>query len=170
MLTNEIIITALQDKFPASILHTEESYGMISIEVVPSDIAFVIEYLKNTPPFNFGFLTDVCGIHYPDTIGKEIGVIYHLHNLMDNSRIRIKAFMPAANPSIPTVSHLFSSANWQERETYDFFGVQFQGHPNLKRILNVDHMDYFPMLKHYPLEDDTRTDKDDTFFGRDTTI
>jgi NADH-quinone oxidoreductase subunit C len=61
---------------------------------------------------------------------------------------------------------LFPSANWQERQEYDFFGVQFKGHPDLRRILNMDEMDYFPMRKEYVLEDDTRTDKEDSFFGR----
>ena len=62
------------------------------------------------------------------------------------------------------------AANWMERETYDFYGVNFVGHPNLKRILNVDEMDYFPMRKEYPLEDQTRSDKDDEMFGRGGTV
>jgi NADH-quinone oxidoreductase subunit C len=61
---------------------------------------------------------------------------------------------------------LFDGANWQERETFDFFGVNFEGHPNMTRILNMDEMDYHPMLKQYHLEDGTREDKDDRFFGR----
>jgi NADH-quinone oxidoreductase subunit C len=81
-------------------------------------------------------------------------------------RIRIKAFLPEQNPEIPTLSSVFSAANWMERETYDFFGVRFQGHPDMRRILNVDHMEMFPLLKQYPLEDSSRTDKDDRFFGR----
>ena len=64
----------------------------------------------------------------------------------------------------------FHAANWMERETYDFYGVNFVGHPNLKRILNVDEMDYFPMRKEFPLEDQTRIDKDDEMFGRGGTL
>ena len=112
------------------------------------------------------FLTDVCGIHYPDNAGKELGVIYHLHSLQNNLRLRIKCFMPNDAPEIDTVSSVFASANWQERETFDFYGIHFTGHPDLRRILNVDEMDYFPLRKEYPLEDQTRTDKDDTYFGR----
>jgi NADH-quinone oxidoreductase subunit C len=70
------------------------------------------------------------------------------------------------NLEILTITDLYAAANWMERETFDFFGIQFVGHPNLTRILNVDDMDYHPMLKAYALEDETRTDKDDTFFGR----
>ena len=59
--------------------------------------------------------------------------------------------MPVSNPSIQSATSIFSSANWQERETFDFYGIIFEGHPNLKRIINVDEMDYFPMRKEYPL-------------------
>jgi NADH-quinone oxidoreductase subunit C len=65
-----------------------------------------------------------------------------------------------------TAVNLFSTANWLEREAYDFFGVNFVGHPNLIRIMNVDEMDYFPLRKEYPVEDQTRIDKDDDMFGR----
>ena len=65
-----------------------------------------------------------------------------------------------------TLTHLFTGANWMERETYDFFGVVFEGHPNLKRILNVEDMIMFPMRKEFPLEDQVRGDKSDKMFGR----
>jgi NADH-quinone oxidoreductase subunit C len=83
-----------------------------------------------------------------------------------NWRIRLKTFFPIADPQVPTLTPLFSSANWQERQEFDFFGIKFTGHPNLKRILNMDEMNYHPMRKEYPLEDGTRTDKNDSMFGR----
>jgi NADH-quinone oxidoreductase subunit C len=98
--------------------------------------------------------------------GRELAVVYHLHNLEDNIRIRFKVFADINKPDVYTASGLFSAANWMEREAYDFYGVNFVGHPNLKRILNVDEMDYFPMRKEFPLEDQTRVDKDDEMFGR----
>ena len=70
-------------------------------------------------------------------------------------------------PKVPTVTSVYAAANWMERETYDFYGIIFEGHPNLKRILNVDEMTIFPMRKEYPLEDNTRKDKNDEMFGRD---
>jgi NADH-quinone oxidoreductase subunit C len=105
-------------------------------------------------------------VNYPDQPGRELAVVYHLHNLQENIRIRFKVFTSITEPDIYTASKLFSAANWMERETFDFYGVNFVGHPNLKRILNVDEMDYFPMRKEYPLEDQTRVDKDDEMFGR----
>ena len=85
---------------------------------------------------------------------------------MNNFRIRLKAYVPIENPEIDSLVDIYAGANWMERETYDFYGIIFKGHPNLTRILNEDSMDYFPMRKEYRLEDETREDKDDTFFGR----
>jgi NADH-quinone oxidoreductase subunit C len=93
-------------------------------------------------------------------------MVYQLHNLVTNQRIRLKIFLSADNPTTPTLTTVFSAANWMEREAYDFFGVISTRHPNLKRILNVDDMLIFPMRKEYPLEDQTREDKDDLMFGR----
>jgi NADH-quinone oxidoreductase subunit C len=89
-----------------------------------------------------------------------------LHSWENNTRVRIKVFVPITDPKVPTLTTLFAAANWQERETFDFYGIEYIGHPNLKRILNMEDMDYFPMRKEYPLEDATREDKIDALFGR----
>ncbi|MEO5646747.1 MAG: NADH-quinone oxidoreductase subunit C, partial [Chitinophagaceae bacterium] len=126
----------------------------------------VLQFLFDDSQLQFRFLSDLCAVNYPDNTGGELAVIYHLHNLVDNIRIRFKVFTDIKIPDVFSASALYSSANWMERETYDFYGVNFVGHPNLKRILNVDDMEYFPMRKEYPLEDQTRIDKDDEMFGR----
>ena len=89
-----------------------------------------------------------------------------MHNLVDNVRIRYKVFTDILSPDVYSASALYSAANWMEREAYDFYGINFIGHPQLKRILNMDEMTSFPMRKEFPLEDQGRTDKDDRFFGR----
>jgi NADH-quinone oxidoreductase subunit C len=165
-LTNETIKTRLVEKFGDQVSSFEEPYGMLSFEA-PKDMNLkVMQFLYDDEELRFQFLTDLTAVHYPDKKEKELAVVYHLHNLVDNVRIRFKVFTDIKTPDIFTATQLYSSANWMERETYDFFGVNFVGHPNLKRILNVDEMDYFPMLKQYPLEDQTRIDKDDAMFGR----
>jgi len=90
----------------------------------------------------------------------------NMHNLVENVRIRFKVYTDINKPDVFTATNLFEAANWMERETYDFFGINFVGHPNLKRILNVEEMEYFPMRKEFPMEDGTRVDKDDEMFGR----
>ena len=80
--------------------------------------------------------------------------------------MRLKAYVSLENPEIDSIVDIYVGANWMERETFDFYGILFKGHPNLIRILNEDSMDYHPMRKEYHLEDATREDKDDRFFGR----
>lgn len=165
-LTNEIIKQRLTEKFGEGLFSFEESYGMLTVEGPKDHNLKVLQFLFDDAALNFRFLTDLCAVNYPDQPGRELAVVYHLHNLQENLRIRFRVFTAIAEPDIFTASKLFSAANWMERETYDFYGVNFVGHPNLKRILNVDEMDYFPMRKEYPLEDQTRVDKDDEMFGR----
>ncbi|RKS95927.1 NADH-quinone oxidoreductase subunit C [Chryseobacterium defluvii] len=164
-MTNEFVLEAITREFPESVISSSEPYGMLTVEIKKDDIKKVIHYLKDSS-LEINFLTDVCGIHYPEYPEKEIGVIYHLHNMMTNFRIRLKAFMTRENTEIDSLVDLYAGANWMERETYDFYGIKFKGHPDLRPILNMEDLGYHPMLKEYRLEDGTRTDKDDSMFGR----
>lgn len=169
-LTNEHIKQRLTEKFGDQLSDFTEPYGMLTFES-PKEINLkVLNFLYDDEELKFRFLTDLCAVHYPDNKGKELAVVYHLHNLEANVRIRYKVYTAVGKPDVYTATGLFSSANWMERETYDFYGVNFIGHPNLKRILNVDEMDYFPLRKEFPLEDQSRIDKDDEMFGRGGTI
>lgn len=169
-LTNEGIQNKLQEKFGAEVTGFSEPYGMLSFEAPKELNLKVLQFLYDDAELKFRFLTDLQAVHYPHQTGKELAVVYHLHNLVDNVRIRFKVYTDINTPDVFSATALFSAANWMERETYDFFGVNFVGHPNLKRILNVDEMDYFPMRKEFPLEDQTRIDKDDEMFGRGGTV
>lgn len=165
-LTNEIIQQKLTEKFGEQVTNFDEPYGMLTFEAPKELNLKVLQFLFDDEALQFQFMTDLCAVHYPDNRGKELAVVYHLHNLVENVRIRFKVFADITKPDVFTASKLFSAANWMERETYDFYGVNFVGHDNLKRILNVDEMDYFPLRKEFPLEDQTRIDKDDEMFGR----
>jgi NADH-quinone oxidoreductase subunit C len=169
-LTNDIIQEKLKEKFGDSLTDFSEPYGMLTFEAPRELNLKVLQFLYDDETLKFRFLTDLQAVHYPDQQERELAVVYHLHNLVDNVRIRFKIFAPVSNPDVYTATQLFSTANWMERETYDFYGVNFVGHPNLKRILNVDEMDYFPLRKEFPLEDQTRIDKDDEMFGRGGSI
>jgi len=159
------IASKITRRFGAGILKTDTSSDMLTVTAEKGIIHEVIRVLKEDKEMNFSFLTTLCGIHYPDE-PLPLGVVYHLHNLEEKLRVRIKTFLTADFPHVPTVTDLFSAANWMERETFDFYGIIFDGHSNLKRILNVEYLDYFPLRKEYPLEDPTREDKDDRYFGR----
>ena len=165
--------TEIQEKlienFGSKVLQFNQERDIFTFEVDSDIITAVILFLKNDSTLRFHFLTDLCAVHYPDNEEKrQFAVVYHLHNWYENKRIRIKSFLNGTNPEIKSLSNIFLCSNWMERETYDFYGINFIGHPQLKRILNMDEMISFPMRKEFPMEDSGRTDKDDRYFGRTT--
>ncbi len=159
------IAEALKAKFGDDILNIETPYDFLTIHIRKEKIIEIIQFLHDAENLQFRFLTDLCGVHFPDASEKFM-VVYHLHSLTNNYRIRLKATVGGEHPEVQTITGIFPSANWMERETFDFYGILFKGHPNLKRILNVDDMLIFPLRKEFPLEDQVRLDKNDAQFGR----
>jgi NADH-quinone oxidoreductase subunit C len=164
-LTNQYIIESLSEKFGEAVQIIGEPHGLLTLSISADQIIEVLTYLKNSESLRFNYLTDITGVHYPNQ-EKAFAVVYHLHNLFQNFRVRIKVFLYGTNPTIPTATNLWKGANWMERETYDFYGIIFEGHPDLRRILNMDDLEVFPMRKEHPLEDPNRVDKKDFYFGR----
>ena len=158
------VTTRLNEQFPGMHMEAELLYDFPVFTVDHTKVHDILKFLKEDPDLNFHFLTDLTGMQTADE--KQLGVIYHLHNMPKNMRIRIKTFFDITKPEIATATDLWVGANWMERESYDFYGIRFKGHPNMSRILNVDEMDIFPLRKEYPLEDQTREDKEDKMFGR----
>ena len=162
----QVVEEKLKAQFGEGLISSELLYDYPVYTIKHDIIVDVIRFLYNDEELAFQYLTTMAGVHYPDNKGKELGLVYQLHNLQKNLRIRIKIFFSINNPVVPTLIPVFSAANWMEREAFDFYGIVFEGHPNLKRILNVEDMTYHPMRKEYALEDGTREDKDDKMFGR----
>lgn len=153
-------------KFGNNVLNFEMSRDIFTFEATPDFIHEVIRFLKEEETLNFHFLTDLAGVHFPDNDeNHQFAVVYQLHNWIENVRIRVKTYLPE-NPEVDSITDLFLCSNWMEREAWDFFGIKFKGHPQLKRILNMEEMVSHPMRKEFPMEDGGRTDKDDRFFGR----
>lgn len=150
-------------QFGDGVIAVVHERDLLCIEVAKPFLWDLLRMLKEDCAF--GFLTTLCGMHFP---GEELdlGVTYHLHAMREGHRIRVKSRTTMSDPSFRSVTDLWPAANWMERETWDFFGIEFSGHPNLKRILNMEDFPAFPMRKDYPLEDPTRGDKDDRMFGR----
>jgi len=162
-ISNEELLQKLSSKFDSKLANVTEPYGLLTFETTREDLIEVLSFLKTD--LQFIHLTDITAIHYPE-LEKPFAVVYHIHSLVNGIRVRLKVFLAADDVHIPTASDLWNGANWMERETYDFFGIIFDGHPDLRRILNVDDMTAFPMRKEFPLEDPNRIDKKDYFFGR----
>jgi NADH-quinone oxidoreductase subunit C len=161
---DNLVISKLTDKFGETILGHEQLADMLCVTITKESVLDIMQFLHEDQELQYNFLTTLCGMHYPET--NQLGVVYHLHSFTSNHRIRIKTTTEIEKPYISSITSIWPAANWQERETYDFFGIIFEGHPNLTRILNVDDMTVFPMRKDFPLEDQTREDKDDSMFGR----
>ena len=158
------VLSSLQNRFPEAVTHSGDERDFPVFHIEKKNIYAVLEFLKNE--MGFTFLTTMCGIHFPDQGEQEFALMYQLHALQSNERIRLKCFMPKSNLDVPTCTPLFATANWMEREAFDFYGFKFTGHPDLRRILNMDEMNYHPLRKEYALEDASRDDKEDKYFGR----
>lgn len=148
--------------FGADVVH-DQQYDLVCYTLPKNRIHEALKLLRDE--FGFHFLTTLCGMHHPGQ-DMELGVVYHLHNMRVGHRIRLKSFTTLKDAEFDTATDLWPAANWMERETWDFFGIKFKGHPDLRRILNMEDFPAFPLRKDYPLEDPTRQDKNDTMFGR----
>ena len=166
ILNNESVLARIQENYGSEIASSEVNFGILTIEIKAEKLHEIISWLKRDEVLDCSFLTLLGGVHFPDEKGREFAVVYHLHSWRKNFRLRLKVFVSSENPTVKSIVDIYNGANWMERETFDFFGINFEGHPDLRRILNMDSMDYFPMRKEHVLEDSTREDKDDRFFGR----
>lgn len=163
---NNFILEKLTEKFGDAILGHSVNFDIMTCEVAKDFNLKVLQFLYDEKDLGFQFLTDLTAIHYPHHQGKELVVTYLVYNMHKGKHFRINCALDIQDPTIFTATKIFEAANWLEREAFDFFGVKFIGHPNLIRVMNVDEMDYHPLRKEFPLEDQTRKDKDDEMFGR----
>lgn len=161
---DQLVVNKLSNRFGSAIESHEVLNDMLCITAQKELIPSIFLFLRDDLELQYNFLTTLCGMHYPEA--EQLGVVYHLQSFVNNHRIRIKTVTELNEPKIPTITAIWPAANWMEREAYDFFGILFEGHPNLKRILNMDEMTDFPLRKEFPLEDQTREDKNDSMFGR----
>ena len=117
-MTNEIVKQRLTEKFGEQLTEWEEPYGLLTVRM-PAELNLkVMQYLYDSEELRFRFLTDLTGVHYPTRKGEELCVVYHLHNMVDGIRLRLKVYVPVEKPDVYTASQLFSGANWMERKEY----------------------------------------------------
>ncbi|MEP9362384.1 NADH-quinone oxidoreductase subunit C [Nocardioides sp. CN2-186] len=123
----------------------------ITFHVRREDLPAVVQVLRDDARLRFELLSGVSGVHYPADAGRELHVVYHLLSMTHNRRIRVEVTAPDADPHVPSVVATYPTADWHERETFDMFGVVFDGHPDLTRILMPDDWPGHPQRKDYPL-------------------
>ena len=147
---NQGVLDRLKTDFGDAILETREFRGELTVVVPKEKIVAICTYLKTDPQLSYDFLSDLCGIDMY-TPEKRFGVVYNVLSLKNKHRFRIKTFTDEENPRIPSVTGVLSTANCHERETYDMFGIVFEGHPDLRRMYMPEEFEYFPLRKDFPL-------------------
>ena len=147
---NAVVLEKLKSQFADAILEASEFRGELTVVVSKERIVDICRFLKEDPQLQFDFLADVFGIDmYTPT--KRFGVIYNLYSLKNKYRIRLKVFTEEEDPKIPTMTGVYGTANWHEREVFDMFGIIFEGHPDLRRVYMPEDFEHYPLRKDFPL-------------------
>jgi NADH-quinone oxidoreductase subunit C len=147
---NNLVVEKLKARFGESKIEASEFRGEFTLVVPKEIIVEVCRFLKEDDELRFDLLADLCGIDM-NTPVKRFGVIYNLYSLKNKQRIRLKSFVEEEDPKLPTVTSVWGTANWHERETFDMFGIVFEGHPDLRRVYMPEEFEYFPLRKDFPL-------------------
>jgi len=142
-------VEKLKGKDSSWVGEVTDAFGEVTVIVPAASIVDVCAFLKNEQGFDM--LADLCGADRGPEEEPRFEVNYHLFSTVHHSRLRLKVLVSEDAPSVPTVAYLWKTANWHERETYDLFGVKFEGHPDLRRILLPSDFDGHALRKDYPL-------------------
>jgi NADH-quinone oxidoreductase subunit C len=148
----DTLITALgEEAFAAGIERVVVFRAELTLEVRREHLVAVARALRNDPGLRFELCLGVSGVHYPNETGRELHAVYPLMSITHNRRIRVEVTAPDADPHVPSLYSVYPTTDWHERETYDFFGIVFDGHPSLTRIEMPDDWVGHPQRKDYPL-------------------
>ncbi len=151
----EQIAKVIEEKFPGEVLGTVTHAGQVGVMLKKDRIKDICLFLRDEPSVKMDHLADLTAVDYsayPGDTSQRVEVVYNLISTVHRHRIRLKVRLPEDDPRIDTVSSVWQTANWHERETYDLMGVRFDGHPDLRRILLPDDWEGHPLRKEYPLK------------------
>ena len=148
---NDGVIDAAKKALGNVLLEARDAVGEITLVVARESIASALKMLRDTPGLEYQQLMEIAGVDYPDR-AERFEVVYHLHSIERNERLRLKARLAGNAPSIESVTTAWRGANWYEREIFDLFGIRFTGHPDLRRIMMPDDWEGHPLRKDYPVE------------------
>lgn len=145
-----LAVKKLQEKFPTSVLEVTTFRDEVNITVPKKDILEICKFLYSDPDLQYQFLTDLCGVDFFSE-KTRFEVVYLLYSMKNNQRLRLKTKV-GDNESVASVESIWKAANWLEREVYDLFGIPFDNHPDLRRILLWDEFEGHPLRKDFPVE------------------
>ena len=149
MATLDALGAKIADALPGAIIGRKIALGQLTVEVEIGEIVRVLKFLRDDPGCEFKILVDICGVDWPSR-EKRFDVIYHLLSLSNNQRIRVKLAADEETP-VPSVVGVYPAANWFEREAFDMYGVVFDGHPDLRRLLTDYGFSGYPLRKDFPM-------------------
>jgi NADH-quinone oxidoreductase subunit C len=146
-------VAAVQKALPQALLDTKKFRDETTLIVAADQIVNVAAYLRDTPGLVYNFLSDISAVdYYPENTRPErFGVSYHLYSMLYNRRLRVKVFLPEEAPEVPSVTPIWPGANWPEREIFDMMGINFSGHPDMRRLLMPEDWYGYPHRRDYPL-------------------
>lgn len=144
-----MLIEKIKERFGTDILKEDSSRGEETIVVSRERALEILRTLRDEPEFSFNFLSDLTAVDWPERVPR-FDVVYHLRSLTHGHRLRVKIGVAASEPWVNSVSDLWKAADWLERECYDMFGIRFEGHLDLRRILLYDSFAGHPLRKDYP--------------------
>jgi len=150
------ILARLRGRLGARVLETHEHRGDHTAVVAPEAIIETLAFCRDDDQLRFDMLMDLTAVDYLKFPGREDGprfdVVYHLYSVALNHRVRLKVAVEQDSPVVPTATGLWPIANWLEREVWDMFGIRFEGHPDLRRLLLYEEFVGHPLRKDYPIE------------------
>lgn len=145
------IVNRLKDKFLSEIVQVTEFRDQVFVSVNREKILDICRYLHDDPDIHMDYLADLCGVDYPDN-HYRYEVVYNLYSMRYKHRLVIKALIPGDAPDVDSVVPIWNGANWHEREACDMYGIVFNNHPDLRRILMPEDWEGYPLRKDYPLK------------------
>ena len=145
------VLHRLLDAQPETVVSTHARLGDATAVIREFYLLETMRFLRSDPALAFDMLSDVCAVDYLPRVPR-FEVVYHLYSVAKNHRLRVKVLVDGTAPSVPSVVELWPSANWMEREVWDLYGIRFDGHPDLRRILLYEEFEGYPLRKDYPKE------------------
>lgn len=151
-MTSEEIIEKIKSELAGDILSAETPLGDAVVHLEPSALPKACEFIKNDPELDFDYLTNISGVDYLDMDREpRFEAVYEFHSIDKNHSLRLRVGIEEESPSVPTISHLWKSAGFPERELFDMFGIDVAGHPDLRRLIMPDDWEGHPLRRDYSL-------------------
>lgn len=150
---SQLVLDRLKERFASEVLESHNAHGDETATVKPDRLVEMVTFLRDDAVTSMEMLTDLTGVDYLGVKEPRFEVVYHFYSLSKNHRLRLKVGAHEDDPRVPSIVHVYKAALWQEREAWDLYGIKFDGHPDLRRILLYPEFKGHPLRKDYDIEE-----------------